>query len=147
MDLEKLSKDVEYCKESFKKESELLSRLAVVETDVKYIVKLLGAPHICKWNGKIGELWEFKVQTDPIRNDIFRRLDLHSEKINSLEDTLIALNKGKQLLEEIKENQEAEMKKKADRRIRLRDAILLLAVGGIITLIGGLLLDFLKPMV
>ena len=126
---------------------EVVRRLSVLETDVRYIRKWLDAPHVCKWNGKIGELIEFKVQTEPIRANIFKRLDEDSAKINSLEDTIIALDKGREILEEIKSNQEDVLNKRTDRRIRFRDALLLLVVGGAITIVGGVILDIIRSIV
>jgi hypothetical protein len=59
---------------------------------------------------------------------------------------MIALDKGREILEEIKSNQEDVLNKRTDRTYKIEDALLLLVVGGAITMVGGVILDIIRSI-
>lgn len=147
MDLDKLSKDVEYCKASYTTQEKLVDRLVAVETDIKYIRKWLDAPHVCKWNGKVGELLEFKTDTSRVRDVLFRMMEEQERRLGCVEDYMIEVRKGGEILERIEHNQNVLKHEREGRKLSRRDGIILLMIGGAITLMFGIVLEMVRGII
>lgn len=114
-------------------------RLSIIETKINQ-------PHPCKWDNVVPVLVEFKNSTDPIRNNIFRRLDHQDEEINLLKKDnelnkqnntlLLELSKKLEEKEEEKEDEEKKtLKGKMDYNRTRRDRIIDAVSGGLAVVI------------
>lgn len=137
----------EVCTKSIESQGQVLEDIAVLQNDVKHILRKLDDPHLCKWNGLIGQLIQFKEDTPSIRNNIFSRLDNSDTRINKMEDTMIELAKGRQVMDEIRKQQETNAEVARKERRNQRWAIAILIVSVVITFGFNVLLEYVKGLI
>lgn len=102
---------------------------------------------MCKWNGLIGQLIQFKEDTPSIRNNIFSRLDNSDTRINKMEDTMIELAKGRQVMDDIRKQQETNAELARKERRTNRWAIIILVASVVITFLFNVLLEYVKGLI
>lgn len=100
--MEQIRKSLDEEKAEIKKIWKAIREINVV---IARIETKIDSVHICKYNGKVGELVEFKEQSGPIRNNIYHRLDKNEEEVEHLKGILIELRAGTKYLEDIKREQ------------------------------------------
>lgn len=93
-----LEEELSVYRDTFKK-------LQVLPDQLAQLNRSISEGHFCKWNTEMGALLEFKTGTPEIRSKIFRTLEQHDERMDSMDAQLTELNTGKKILQNIEQNQ------------------------------------------
>lgn len=146
MEQPNLSSDecTEVCSKSIASTGQVREDIAVLQTDVRHILKKLDDPHLCKWNGLIGQLIEFKTQSDPIRQSIFTRLDSHDTRINVLEDMMIEMKEGRKVMARIERQQKTNYDETKKNRRNTKWGIIFIILSLIIGFFLNIILEVVK---
>lgn len=104
----------------------------------------LEQPHPCKWDNVVPVLVEFKNNTDPIRANIFKRLDSHEQNIDILKEDM-ALSKQnnkllKGLLEKMEKDEDTKNKDKNNYRNQLKSTL----IGALTAFVFILIVEIIK---
>ena len=136
-----LSQRVENLEKKTEKHDERYTQILETLAELKQIVK---TPHPCKWDNVVPVLVEFKKNTDPIRTNIFKRLDTADENIDSLKEEMAMVKENNKLLKTLINEIQSNKDKEDSQSFSLKQGILLVLLGSGLGFIFSLIILIIK---
>lgn len=129
-----LEKRVERLEEWQIKQDENYTKIMETLAELKTLIK---QPHQCKWDNTVPVLVEFKNNTTPIRDNIFKRLDKNDDEIDVLKEDMSLVKQNNRLLKGLITSLENKDDLKKQNNFTLKQGIILAGLSGAIALIIG----------
>lgn len=138
-----LEERVECLEDGMVKLENLPAKIDNLSKSMNDFMKNVGTPHFCKWNGTIGQVQQFMVDTPDQRKRMFEIIERHEKDIDGLKVTVSAVKENKAILTDMVNNLEKDRKERKMERERSQTQFKISNRQIIYTFVGGLLVGIL----